>query len=203
LEQRIDKNMSVDDARKQGHAIFPLDPPKTKKREEDLAVLVLANHHGGDVWWLFIRRPPEGLLAGQWEFPSVCMETRQEGEDNSSNHDVTQRRKRLTHYLSSIVANGNQSWWSNKIKLKTVNDEPIDHVFSHIRHIMWLESAILDVDLKVTNWTTTDGREVRWMREKDWKKVGITSGVKKILKVVQSQHGDSASTTVSARKRKR
>ena len=33
-------------------------------------------------------------------------------------------------------------------------------------------------------WTDSTDREVRWMNQNDMKEVGITSGVKKILKIV-------------------
>lgn len=203
LQTRIQKEMTVDEARKEGHAIFPLDPPKTKKREEDLAVAVLSNHHDGDIWWLLVRRPPEGLLAGQWEFPSVCIESRQEGGSNSMKPTLTKRRKLLTQHLQTIVTNGDPDGEMTNCKRHVVQSDPIEHIFSHVRHIMWLEAAVLNVNLTVMQWMTTDGREVRWMRDKEMKTVGITSGVKKILKTVQLQQGSQSGTVTTPKKRKR
>merc|ERR1712238_17631 len=54
-----------------GHAAFPTVPPKKAKREEVLAVAAISR--GKE--WLMTRRPKKGLLAGQWEFPSVVVWT--------------------------------------------------------------------------------------------------------------------------------
>jgi hypothetical protein len=63
---------------------------------------------------------------------------------------------------------------------------------------MWVESCSTFVEIETTEWKTSENKEVRWMREKDMKEVGITSGVKKILKAVKAQTGKT-----SPRKRKR
>ena len=76
---------------------------------------------------------------------------------------------------------------------ENLDSTPIEHVFSHVRHTMWVElGEIMDHDIydkgrdgTVLTWTTSDGREVRWMTEGDMNEVGITSGVKKILKSVK------------------
>jgi hypothetical protein len=52
-----------EEAAKCGHAVFPLDPPKSKKREEDLAVAAIANIYNKETWWLLVKRPSKGLLA--------------------------------------------------------------------------------------------------------------------------------------------
>ena len=54
---------------------------------------------------------------------------------------------------------------------------------------MWISSCKAEVDLDTLEWTTDEGREVRWMLESDMTQVGITSGVKKILKAVKDQNG--------------
>lgn len=201
LEARIQEEMTHEDAMKEGHSIFPLDPPKSKRREEDLAVAVISNIHDGDTWWLLVRRPAKGLLAGQWEFPSVCVETRQEGETKPPTPGVAKRRMALTQYLETIMTNGEQHWWKTQSTRKPVAPAPLEHIFSHIKHVMWLETMTMVVDLSTTQWKSEDGREVRWMRESDMQEVGITSGVHKVLKAVQSQQKSKSTTTIKKRKR--
>ena len=61
---------------------------------------------------------------------------------------------------------------------------------------MWVEHAAVassavvdgggdDDQEGVLAWVTADGREVRWMNEQEMKQVGVTSGVKKVLKAVK------------------
>jgi A/G-specific adenine glycosylase len=203
LEERIQDAMILEDAMKEGHSIFPLDPPKAKRKEEDLAMAVISNVHDGEVWWLLIRRPAKGLLAGQWEFPSVCVEHRQEGQTKPPTPGAAKRRKALTQYLDTgVMTNGEQHWWTTQSTRKPGVPASLEHIFSHVKHIMWLETMTMEEDLSTIQWKTEEGRDVRWMRESDMKEVGITSGVKKVLKAVQSSQLQSKSTT-STKKRKR
>ena len=203
------RTISPETAAKLAHAAFPLDPPKSKKREEDLAVAAISNSfdNKGETWWLLVKRPPKGLLAGQWEFPSVCVQTR-DNHNKTTNTEPPKgptRRKALSNYLQEISAG--QAEWLHGTKRTMVKPAPIEHVFSHIKHIMWVESCNTSfVKIETTEWKTSDGKEVRWMRETDMVKVGITSGVKKILKAVKAAAAAAADTEKSSsspRKRKR
>lgn len=71
LQESVTLNSTLEEAAKCGHAVFPMDPPKTEKREEDLAMAVLSfrekSKSGRDeTRYLMVRRPSSGLLAGQW-----------------------------------------------------------------------------------------------------------------------------------------
>jgi A/G-specific adenine glycosylase len=204
FQESITQDMTLDEAAAVGHATFPLDPPKSKKREEDIAVAVIVNTDptDGDVWWLLVKRPSNGLLAGQWEFPSVCVATRT--NDNKSNNKpppgVQKRRKATDAYLRELF----EEDVDNMIpaaKVRTgVDPAPLEHIFSHVKHYMWVETCETSTELKLLEWGTRRKKEVRWMREKDMKEVGITSGVKKILKAVKTQIG---AAVAPAKKRKR
>ena len=195
LEERIRADMSVEEAMREGNAIFPLDPPKKNRREDDLAVGVITTTYDDELWWLLIRRPAKGLLAGQWEFPSVCIETRQGGKTATREEVQTETRasaskephKALTEYLETIVQNGEQAWSVAELSMTVVNSAPLEHIFSHVKHSMWLETASIQTSLSVKDWVTDEGKEVRWMRERDMKKVGITAGVKKIMNAISAR----------------
>jgi A/G-specific adenine glycosylase len=79
---------AVQVARTAGHRAFPLPPEPKLKREEVWAVAALempamaAGDSGEDDAddsrhecrrWLMVQRPPTGLLASQWEFPSALL----------------------------------------------------------------------------------------------------------------------------------
>ena len=182
-------SLTVDEAARCGHAIFPLDPPKTKKREEDLAVAVVANVYKNETFWLMVKRPEKGLLAGQWEFPNVCVQTRK-----GKSKDPTQKSLQdgLTTYLQNELGG-----WIAELDRTAVKPKPLEHIFSHVKHIMWISVYKTEVEIDKLKWTTSSGREVRWMREKDIP--GITSGIKKVFKAVK----DVKTEKVQKRKRKR
>jgi A/G-specific adenine glycosylase len=200
LEERILVDMKVEDARREGHAIFPLDPPKTKRREEHLAVGVISTLYKEELWWLLIRRPEKGLLAGQWEFPSVCIGTCQEGQTDPPSLKPLAQNKALTEYLQMIVQHGDQAWSVTDLSRMLVNPTPLEHIFSHVKHTMWLETASVDTSLSVKEWTTHEGRKVQWMRASEMKEVGITAEVKKILNAVQAPSKKRKTVAISKRK---
>lgn len=154
-----------------GHAGFPLAPPENKKREEVLAVAVLRN---GD-YWLLTQRPEKGLLGGQWEFPSQCVWKSREKASKTIVPTISgeKRRNALNGYLSHVT--------KAKIDWRDRLDKPIEHIFSHVRHTMWIDCGVVletfEGDLLESN--------VRWMCEDDMRQVGLTSGVKKIMAAVQ------------------
>jgi A/G-specific adenine glycosylase len=178
-------------AAKCGHAIFPLDPPKMKKREEDLAVGALCNTWNEETWWLLTKRPKEGLLAGQWEFPSTLMQTRHvKNSKTQQPPKASVRRSALDQLLLELT---NEEEWICELKRVPVNPAPLEHIFSHVKHIMWVECASSAMQVDGKEWTASDGKQVRWMREKDeMKQVGITSGVKKVMKAVKEQQQATA-----------
>jgi A/G-specific adenine glycosylase len=194
-----DDNMSPEEAAKCGHAIFPLAPPKLKKREEDLAIAAIANTIHKETWWLLVKRPPKGLLAGQWEFPSVCVQTRSKTVTKPPR--VQPRRKALTSYLQEL--HDEDHWLVPSLDRTAIDPAPLEHIFSHVKHIMWIEACTTSVELETLEWKTSEDREVRWMREVDMKQVGITSGVKKILKAAKTHTGMTTKSAPSTKKRKR
>lgn len=175
------------------HGPFPLPPPKASKREEVLAVAVLRdNTNGNDDKWLLVKRPKEGLLAGQWEFPSICVwssadEKQPKGKKRKDVEvpfiEDTVRCEALTGYLDSLAATSKKKTLiqnGNRTRLK----KSVEHIFSHVRHTMWIEHRTLDDPSIAASWTSKNGKELRWMSKVDMGKVGVTSGVKKILKAV-------------------
>jgi A/G-specific adenine glycosylase len=208
-------------ASKCGHAVFPLAPPKMQKREEVLAVAVMSYEHKSpakrDKAWLLVRRPKTGLLAGQWEFPSACVWTSESDKNGSKSKgkrkdmskevpviSTSVRRKALNALLKEVTtdADGELLHDLSASKRSNMGGESLEHVFSHVRHTMWIEHASLSVyDMGQDEWVDSKDREVRWMFESDMQKVGVTSGVKKVLKAVKQSQGTSP--PVNKRQRRR
>jgi len=168
------------------HAGFPIPPPKKTKREEVLAVVVLRHQNK----LLMIKRPKNGLLSGQWEFPSVCLWDSVSGDMKAKNKndvipfiDKIKRKKALDSFLRKLIPD------LATVKRKNVRDN-VGHVFSHVRHNMWIEYADVEQNFlgasNIQN-KTYEGRDFKWMSEENMKVVGLTSGVKKIIAGVQSE----------------
>lgn len=189
-----------------GHASLPIPPPKKSKREEVIAVAVLSlQTPDNERCWLMVKRPSKGLLAGQWEFPSVCVwnsadegdqekkKTKKEGKKSPGKSVVVEvpiidpavRSYALDSFLSDMVHSDGHSLSINLNKRSQAKDEPVVHIFSHVRHTMWVEYGEVEADenqmLSLKNWKLDNGQEVGWMTESDMATVGITSGVRKVL----------------------
>lgn len=202
-----------------GHAVFPLSPPKMHKREEVYAVGVFSSRcTGGDYMWLLVRRPKEGLLANQWEFPSALIWTSEPesgGLKGNKRKDMSNdvpviakqtRKKALDTFVKELRSGkdkGAHSSGFHVVKRSHVSETPIVHVFSHVRHTMWIEHAHLDVKPETYDWVDVSGREVRWMRESEMSQVGVTSGVRKVLSAVQLHREKTMKDGTSTIKRQR
>jgi A/G-specific adenine glycosylase len=217
LHATINIDSTFDEAAKCGHNALPMDPPKSEKREEDLAVAVLSarkdgsSSEKGSVRYLMVKRPKAGLLAGQWEFPNVCIQIRNDKKNKNTKvaskpPTKAKRSQALTEYLLGDLlfeyADGKVLEALREFSRES-RKESIDHIFSHVLHYMWIESGHLSIDLTQDSpleWTSSSGKQVRWMNNADMKEVGITSGVKKILGAVQTSN---KLTKTTSRKRKR
>eukprot|EP00579_Thalassiosira_antarctica_P013391 CAMPEP_0201944076 /NCGR_PEP_ID=MMETSP0903-20130614/52402_1 /ASSEMBLY_ACC=CAM_ASM_000552 /TAXON_ID=420261 /ORGANISM="Thalassiosira antarctica, Strain CCMP982" /LENGTH=690 /DNA_ID=CAMNT_0048486973 /DNA_START=153 /DNA_END=2222 /DNA_ORIENTATION=+ len=181
-----------------GHASLPIPPPKKSKREEVIAVAVISlQPSDSERCWLMVKRPSKGLLAGQWEFPSVCvwnsandgeLKTKKKGEKASGKPaavevpliDPTVRSDALDSFLSDIYPSDGDLPSIDLNKRAQVKDAPVVHIFSHVCHTMWVETLEADGDPS-KKWKLDNGQEIGWMTESDMTSVGITSGVRKVL----------------------
>ena len=222
FRESICSDSTQEEAAKLGHSVFPTDPPKKEKREEDLAVAVLLNRMSNidgesndieddySVRYLMIKRPSKGLLAGQWEFPNVCTVRIKDKKKNQSGLIKIPSKVDRDRSLSKLLVQDLFLDHPNDNIATTISDlsrhakkEPLEHIFSHVRHHMWIEVGNLYVDLgSDLEWTTISGKQMRWMNKNDMKEVGITSGVKKILQAVDSSSLDSP-TKCKRKKQKR
>ena len=184
-----------------GHAALPMPPPKKAKREEVLAVAVICLEHASseDKQWLMIRRPSDGLLAGQWEFPSVCVWNSSQKESNAGKKikaasgetsavqvpiiEAAVRSTELNSYLDDIT----QSTGSIGSKQREQIEAPVSHVFTHVCHTMYVEKCTInEQNMNQKRWKTKDGREVGWFNEQEMNDNGITSGVRKLLVLTET-----------------
>lgn len=121
---------------------YPRVVPKAKPRRDFAAVCVVQIAQGLEQemaadkcnFFLLIKRPEEGLLAGLWEFPSVLVE--------ECKTDPLNRRKEMDRYLKQLV-DIDVEQKSNLVLREDVGQHV--HIFSHIRLTMHVELMVLKI----------------------------------------------------------
>ena len=182
---------------------FPRKLEKKKPREIALSVaVVLLVDPSGDARlnrFLFFRRSAEGLLAGQWQFPSATV---WEGEGGEAPPEVLSKEELWTPLREYLEEGGlsvaldsaaptsttNPSTSTNptvvakeELALSSMGQslDPIVHVFSHQRHTMHVR-----IYRALSISSSVHGGSARWMTAEEIVAAGITSGCKKILDAV-------------------
>eukprot|EP01039_Chlorochromonas_danica_P009951 gene9949-11001_t len=175
--------------------MFPVKAAKkAAPREVRLAVHVLRTECDGKERFLLLRRPAKGLLANQWEFPSL------EGDEIQRielRREIS-RRGRLRWLDDGNDDNGVESSSENQTritlyseKVATIND-PLIHIFSHEKHTMHLmveDVKFLCDDLE-RECCISSIQGVKWMTAEEMEEAGITTGCKKVLRAVQTMGQD-------------
>jgi A/G-specific adenine glycosylase len=228
LEEQLPRSDDpIHAARRCGHSVFPTAPPKLSKRHEILAMAVISAVSNGDnnqTFWLLVKRPKTGLLAGQWEFPSACLWNSNDDDDddkkktrvkrtlndNSKQLELptiaaTVKRKALKALLREALDNDTTTLSAvESANMSSLKGSPLVHIFSHVQHYMLVEYTTLkDFELSQTTWIASSGRECRWMRSEDMAEAGVTSGVKKVLKAVAEEKKKSNQKQAFFQPRKR
>lgn len=156
----------------QGQAVttFPEKSPKKSRRLRSLAVaLVVDAEHRA----LLVRRPPSGLLAGQWEFPCVKL------ADDDGGRSDDEVGERLRTFLEDVIAG------LPTLQFAKLGIPPVLHVFSHEEHVSHLYQAVV-AEACHCGPSAAHGREARWMTAADARVEGVTSGVLKIFRAYGS-----------------
>lgn len=174
---------------------FPLKKEKKKPREITLNVCVIrrkyVDNNGNDVVYryLFVKRPEKGLLANQWEFPSI--QTQSTSIDNSSSswskYFIESKNILLIgldHMLPESSLNYNEILHS---QTRYQLSEPIIHIFSHERHTMHILIEEVElVSLPDSDPQRNSNIDICWKSAKEIIETGITTGCKKILQQVEN-----------------
>lgn len=119
---------------------FPAKVPKAAPREEYVAVCIvelessqIKSTPAASSSLLLVQRPPTGLLAGLWEFPSAPLDT--------PNSSVELRLTAMDSYLENTL--GFKIGTGGYLVKKREEIGTYVHVFSHIRLHMFIELLVL------------------------------------------------------------
>ncbi len=174
---------------------YPFKSEKAQKREERVGVTVVrilssndTSSKSSDGQFLLVKRPPGGLLAGLWEFPLKHVDI-----------DASQSKIQDTmdKYLASDIGldYGTQSDYSCNLKiLKRRQIGETVHIFSHIRMTMVVEELCLQGKVPDSLTASTD---FQWLTNTELTSKGLSSGVKKVLKLFQEDNKKRKMNTIT------
>ena len=153
---------------------YPSKVEKAQKREERVGVTVLrVLTKENESKFVLVKRPPGGLLAGLWEFPLQHVDANASSKDILSTLD-----KYLTENLHLDFRKGD-----GILKLKERKSlGQVVHVFSHIRMTMVVEELCLEGEIP-NQLEAADGSDIQWLTLDQLTAKGLSSGVKKVLKL--------------------
>ncbi|ELR22329.1 A/Gspecific adenine glycosylase [Acanthamoeba castellanii str. Neff] len=169
----------LDDARPDGASVtqYPYKPPKAKQREESVVVCVLERRRaatgGGRSSFLLVQRPASGLLASLWDFPSVNLGAKADGDAEvpraQAERAIDDHLARLLgadhpvcraidhHHHRTQGRAGNEEEVAAEAEVERTYVGEATFLFSHIKHfyrVEWLRITTTDND--------EDEDDVRW-----------------------------------------
>ncbi|GMH38068.1 hypothetical protein BSKO_05952 [Bryopsis sp. KO-2023] len=174
---------SLDSAEAPSVTDYPTSVKKKAKTEQTVAICILRvvsdgkDENGGDEnsggFFLMVKRPEKGLLAGLWEFPTVS---------DIGEMDDKERKAAVVGMLDdrfgiSVEPRGK----FQLVERKDVGEAV--HIFSHIRMTMKVESLVLKGNRRDV--CVGEGEEMKWVASGDMPKQGLSTMVKKSWKICQ------------------
>ncbi|KAJ4751385.1 Adenine DNA glycosylase [Rhynchospora pubera] len=172
---------------------FPPKVIKSKQRLEFAAVCVILvqndscenQKHVTENFYLLVKRPEKGLLAGLWEFPMVLVAERRT--------DMESRRKEMDEYLKNLKLDFGEEF--NLVSREEVGEYL--HIFSHIRLRMHVELMLLTTKGGL-NQLENQGQDCqvvwKFVHDSTMESTGLTSGIRKVYNMTQEFRSKQMST---------
>lgn len=187
---------------------YPLPTKKKKVKHQAIAVCLLYRSRKSDKGepveeYLQVKRPAVGLLAGQWEFPTVAIddekqeagetgEETEEGEGDSHlkkktllfNPDYSLRKQRMDTLLREILPEKDGHGQLSIAASSRRHLGECTHVFSHVTHTMFVETAQLAL-VDGAPAALLDAASLRWVDKALLlnRQVPLTTGVLKAFEL--------------------
>ncbi|KAL3154142.1 hypothetical protein ABBQ32_013669 [Trebouxia sp. C0010 RCD-2024] len=173
---------------------YPAKAVKAAKRKEDVAVCVVKLLPSGSApdsasQYLLVQRPDKGLLAGLWEFPSWVV-------GFAAAPDMVSLGEIVDNSLPELIGTISMSALGSLHIVRRLQLGTVLHTFSHIQQTMHVELLVLQGQL------APDGsgllrRKVRWVDPQHLTDSGLSSGVKKVWKLVMKKGVSSETDSVA------
>jgi len=163
---------AVDAGECEAVTLFPAKAVKKPPKDFELAVAVVSIGSGASQRFLLRQRPASGLLANQWEFPSVDVAVVEEDSPVTALETLVVN---LMEAAAAAAAAPKGTLPAGKEKGQVI------HLFSHQRHTMNVHSYSMPDQKPGPQSPVGQDGKVRWMTREDMKEVGVTTGMKKVL----------------------
>ena len=173
------------------HALrFPSRAEKKASKRQSVAVCAVHCDSGRKGRrWLMVKRPPKGLLANLWEFPTV---------EVSHEDSLERRREAMLEYLAGKLGLAAVRKGEGLEKAQSLGT-PLKHIFSHIDQTLHVEV------LQVSQEKSSGKPETRWLDDEQVAAAAVPTQMKKVFKaaVAMLSGDDNASHGGKNKKRKR
>jgi len=153
--------------------------PEKQKQTVDVCVLCLVDKERASVesdgWYLMIKRPATGLLAGMWEFPTTSALSI---EDNNEDQGL----EAMNDFLQKLCGVD----FRNEAEYRIIHRTPIGqvvHVFSHIKMTLKVESFLVQTSKEM--FCFPNDVQYKWVKASDMNSVGMCSMVKKVFNLLK------------------
>ncbi|ETO31344.1 hypothetical protein RFI_05774 [Reticulomyxa filosa] len=139
--------------------MYPLKKNKNKMRDQMVAALLIECDNAKDKEYLMIKRDKKGLLAGQWEFPTMVIS---DGVDEVKCSSSKLQRKECEKKLREYWIGFDDGFNSHYVYI----GESV-HLFSHIRQQTLIFLITVDQTCKknVTQLLTQKNMEFDWVSQ--------------------------------------
>lgn len=143
-----------------------------------------------DGWYLMVKRPATGLLAGMWEFPTtpaLSLEGTNEDQELEARSEFLQK-------LCGID-------FRNETEYRIIHRTPLGqvvHVFSHIQMTLNVESLLIQTSKE--RFCFPQNIQYKWVKAADMDSVGMCSMVKKVFNLLMRKNTTNKELKTTTRK---
>ncbi|QDZ22169.1 DNA glycosylase [Chloropicon primus] len=161
-------------------------PEKVKKkppREETIRCCITILSVEDQSYFVLVKRPEKGLLAGLWEFPNVTLSGEGGASQESESARNPQGREQLTALVNEILENSSLEVCSEGGHQDLAEIGSFDHIFSHIKQKSVVDVVRLEADLKALE--ALREKERVWVMPCDSEEgiKSLSTGVRKAIKL--------------------
>ncbi|KIW03630.1 A/G-specific adenine glycosylase [Verruconis gallopava] len=149
-------------------SLFPKREPKKKTPEEECAVCIIRRDTDLGDHYLIEQRPPNGLLASLWQFPTYKLPT-------NRNWSLKLRKTESRIFVQRIVGH------DRNVKLSPTTERgSVTHVFSHLRLQMYVHEYRLGCDDSIAREIVSeDGPKRLWVSRQRVSDATLSTGMRR------------------------
>lgn len=166
---------------------FPMKADRKKPREElDVVNVIEWRSNAKERYFLMVRRPKGGLLAGLYEFPTSANVSK--SISRSAQNDIPYTL--LHRLLISNISQDDGKDSASSLRIRSIEAAPdVLHIFSHIRKTYRPQWVVLEggASLPLLKHENDSETHSQWVLLKDVEHSNIGTGMSKVWGVTRSR----------------